>query len=233
MVILGREPVIVDTSTVGNREGWMNDVFGLVDPKAVKWIYLSHDDHDHTGNLAETLALCENATLITTWFQVERLSGDYNLPLNRMRWVEDGQSFDAGDRELVAVRPPIFDSPTTRGLYDPKSRVYWGSDFFATPVLGAVEEFSDMDSDFRAGGIQLFHSAVSPWVHVADEAKYNAQIDRIAGLDIVAAAGAHGPMLRREDIEEVLAATRMLPSSAPAQLPGQETLDAILASMAG
>jgi flavorubredoxin len=231
MVILGREPVIVDTGTAGNRKDWLNDVFGLVDPRDVKWVFISHDDHDHTGNLAEVMAMCENATLVTNWFQLERLTGDYNFPLNRTRWVDDGQSFDAGDRELVAVRPPVFDSPTTRGLYDPKSRVYWGGDFFATPVIGAVEEYSDQDRDFRVGGVQMFGSAISPWVHMADEAKYNAQVDRIAGLDIVAAAGGHSPILRRDDIEEVLSVTRALPASAPAQLPGQETLDAILAAM--
>jgi flavorubredoxin len=233
MVILGKEPVILDTGTVANRRDWMHDVFGLVDPKDVKWIFISHDDHDHTGNLAEVLEWCQNATLVTTWFQVERLSGDYKLPLERMRWVGDGESFDAGDRELVAVRPPIFDSPTTRGLYDPKTRVYWGSDFFASPMLGPSEEFAELDYDFRQQGLAMFASAISPWTHLADPAKYNAQVDRIAGLDIVAAAGAHGPIFRRSDIDEMLAVARTLPNSDPAQLPGQETLSAMLAAVQG
>ncbi|MBI5967166.1 MAG: MBL fold metallo-hydrolase, partial [Deltaproteobacteria bacterium] len=68
LVINGREPVIVDTGTVSNREGWMRDVFSIVDPKDVRWIYLSHDDPDHTGNLRQALAACPNATLVTNWF---------------------------------------------------------------------------------------------------------------------------------------------------------------------
>jgi flavorubredoxin len=28
-------------------------VFSLVDPKDVQWIFLSHDDVDHSGNLDE------------------------------------------------------------------------------------------------------------------------------------------------------------------------------------
>ena len=35
--------------------------------------------------------------------------------------VACGAAFDAGDRKLAAIRPPVFDSPTTRGLYDPSS----------------------------------------------------------------------------------------------------------------
>ena len=47
------------------------------------------------------------------------------LPLERMRWIEPGGSFDAGDRVLHLFKPPIFDGPTTRGLYDPKTAAMW------------------------------------------------------------------------------------------------------------
>ena len=232
MVILASEPVIVDTGTVGNREHWINDVFSLVEPKDVRWIFISHDDHDHTGNLGEAMAMCPNATLVTNWFQLERLLGDFAFPLNRTRWVEEGESFQAGDRKLVAVRPPVFDSPTTRGLYDTKSRVYWGGDTFATPVLGPTDYFADLDPEFRAQGVQTFGSAVSPWVHLADTAKYNKQVDRVAALDIEFAAGGHCPVLRRADVAETLAILRTLPESQPAKLPGQAELEAMLAAMA-
>ena len=98
----------------------------------MKWIYLSHDDVDHTGNLTTVLEMCQNATLVTNWFSVERMAADTILPLDRMRWVNDGESFSVGDRTLTAVLPPVFDSPTTRGLYDAKTGVYWAADAFAT-----------------------------------------------------------------------------------------------------
>ena len=62
MVILGAEPVIVDTGTIANRQQWLEDVFSLVEPEDVRWIFLSHDDVDHTGNLEEAMAACPNAT---------------------------------------------------------------------------------------------------------------------------------------------------------------------------
>ncbi len=40
MVILGKEPVIVDTGTPANRKQWLEDVFSLVEPKDVRWIFL-------------------------------------------------------------------------------------------------------------------------------------------------------------------------------------------------
>ena len=49
LVIRGQEPVIVDTGTPANRKQWLEDVFSLVEPADVRWIYLSHDDVDHTA----------------------------------------------------------------------------------------------------------------------------------------------------------------------------------------
>ena len=61
MVIRGAEPVIVDTGTPANRRQWLEDVFAIVEPEDVRWIFLSHDDVDHSGNLDEVFAACPNA----------------------------------------------------------------------------------------------------------------------------------------------------------------------------
>jgi flavorubredoxin len=231
MVITGKEPVIVDTGLVATRDQWMKDVFSLVEPEAVRWIFISHDDHDHIGNLPQVLDLCPNATFVTTWFQIERLVGDFNFPMDRMRWVNDGEAFDAGDRLLCAIRPPIFDSPTTRGLYDTKTRVYWGSDSFGSLVLGPTETQAEQPKEFWEQGFFAIQSLVSPWTSMADPKKYNAQIDRLAELDLSAIASAHGPVLAGDRMRDAIAFMRTMPDREAYQVPGQETLDQILLSM--
>ena len=72
MVITGAEPVIVDTGNELSRDEWMEAAFSIVDPADVRWIFLSHDDHDHIGNLTAVLDACPKATLVTNWFTVER-----------------------------------------------------------------------------------------------------------------------------------------------------------------
>ncbi len=51
MVIRGAEPMIVDTGAPANRDAWFANVSNLVDLEDVRWIFLSHDDRDHSGNL--------------------------------------------------------------------------------------------------------------------------------------------------------------------------------------
>src|SRR4051812_46556242 len=61
MVIRGKEPVIVDTGSPANRDAWLDAVFSLVEPDDVRWVFLSHDDRDHSGNLLDVLEACPNA----------------------------------------------------------------------------------------------------------------------------------------------------------------------------
>ena len=133
LVIRGQEPVIVDTGSPANRDEWLANVSSVVDPGDVRWIFLSHDDRDHSGNLLAALDACPNATLVTNWFSVGRMAEEWMTPLDRCRFVNEGDRLDIGDRTLTAVRPPVFDNPTTRGIFDDKTGVFWSVDTFALP----------------------------------------------------------------------------------------------------
>jgi flavorubredoxin len=233
MVIRGSEPVIVDTGTPANRAQWLEDVFSLVEPEDVRWIFLSHDDVDHTGNLDEALSACPNAALVCSWAMVERHTNCFDFPLDRCRWVTDGESFDVGDRTLQAIRPPVFDSPTTRGLYDPQTQVYWAVDTFATPLPDKTMGIADLDPDFWDFGLMLFAlGAVSPWITWSDPAKYAQQVDRVQGLDLTTIACCHSPIIEGDYIAKAFARLRELPTLDLPPLPDQSILDEIIAATA-
>jgi flavorubredoxin len=233
MVIAGAEPVIVDTGNELSRYEWMEAAFSIVDPADVRWIFLSHDDHDHIGNLPAVLDVCRKATLVTNWFTVERTVRAMDLPLDRMRWVNSGEFFHAGDRTLVAVRPPVFDSPTTRGLYDSKTGVYWAVDSFASLLPGHVTETGDVPYELWKDSFTFFAQMVSPWVAMTDPSKFAATVDEISYLQPTVVAGGHMALLRGDRLQESLALLRELPTIPMAPLPGQADLDAILLAATG
>ncbi|MGZ4733977.1 MAG: oxygen-binding di-iron domain-containing protein [Acidimicrobiia bacterium] len=231
MIIKGSEPVILDTGTIGNREQWLDDVFGLVDPADVRWVFISHDDIDHTGNLDEVLTACPNATLVCSWAILERHSNAFNFPLDRCRWVNDGESFDVGDRELLAVRPPLWDSPTTRGLFDRSTGVYWGVDSFACPMPGEpMSTVDELPPDFWGEGMAMFmYHALSPWLGLVDEAKFTAHCNHVQSLGMSTIATAHSPIINEGSIERAFEITRELPNITPPPCPDQTVLEAVLA----
>ena len=200
MVILGAEPMIVDTGTIANREQWLDDVFSIVEPEDVRWIFLSHDDVDHSGNLDETLSACPNARLVCNWATIERHTNCFNFPLDRCQWVMDGDTLDIGDRTLVALRPPVFDSPTTRGLYDPTTGVYWAVDTFATPLPDYQIGVADLDPGFYEFAHSLFAlGAVSPWLSIVDPVKFAPSVDRLPRARHHDGCGVPHPRVGRAD----------------------------------
>lgn len=232
LVIRGAEPVIVDTGTVANRDHWLDDVFSLVDPTDVRWIVISHDDDDHTGNLAEAMERCPDATLVVNWAATERMGASFGLPPGRLRWLDHGESLDVGDRVLRALRPPVYDSPTTRGIFDPTTRVYWASDAFATPMPGApVDAVDELPAPMWAEGFALFHHhALAPWLALVDETRYAAEVANLRALRAEVIVAAHTPVIRGGSVAQAIDHLAALPSTVPPPHPDQQALTAILAN---
>jgi len=230
MLIRAAEPVVIDTGVASNRARYLEDVFSLVDAEDVRWIFLSHDDVDHTGNVNVMMDLCPNATLVLNWFMAERMGRSLEAPPTRWRWVGDGESFDVGDRVLHAVRPPIFDSPTTRGLFDPTTGVYWASDTFGTPMPHPVVDVAELDMASWLDGMAMFDRYVSPWVDLVDHDRYQRTVDRVAELEPSVVLGCHTPVVRGANVAHALANVRRVPGATVPPQPDQTVLEGIQAS---
>jgi flavorubredoxin len=211
MVIRGAEPVLVDTGAPAVRPQWLEAAWSVVDPMDVRWVFLTHDDRDHSGNLLPILAACPNATLLTTWFSIGRMAEEWETPLNRCRFMNDGDTVDVGDRTLVAKRPPLYDNPTTRALFDPKTSVLWSVDTFATNVPAPMPYIGELsDNEFRDG--QFFGGRlVSPWAALLDSQNFQAVVNETQRFGAEVIAGCHSPVLRGPRIAEAFDLLRQLP----------------------
>lgn len=233
MVIRGEQPVVVDTGMAENREQYLADLFSIVEPDDVRWVFNSHDDVDHTGNVNAVMDACPNATLVINWFMTKRMGESLAVPFTRQRWVGDGESFDVGDRVLHAVRPPVYDSPTTRGLFDPTTGVYWGSDSFATPMLQPTTTIDALDRGFWHEGFAMFAHYVSPWAAMADDAKFAQTIRRVEELDITTIAGCHTPTIGAAHIGAAFEFMHSFRNEVVAPEPDQAVLNQIIAAITG
>ena len=229
MLIRGSEPIVVDTGAPIHRDHWFEQVFSLVEPEDVRWVFLSHDDGDHIGNLRELLELCPNATLIVNFFITERVALERPLPIHRMRWIGPNESFDVGDRRLHTVLPPIFDGPTTRGLYDESTAVLWTVDSFAALLPGAAFDVSDVPRDMYDETFRLFNSLVSPWHQWLDPVRYRAHTESVEALGLLAVASAHGPVLSGSAIPDAFERVRAMAGQPIVPPPGQPLLDEMIA----
>jgi flavorubredoxin len=231
-VIRGTEPVIVDTGTVANRERWLQGVFEVVDAADIRWIFLSHGDRDHTGNALELLDVCPNATVVTTFWGVRHLLADGPPPLTRLRWVNDGEPFSAGDRLLYAVRPPLWDATGTRGLFDPRTRVYWAADSFASLQSKPVTNADQLDHDYWRESFLYEHRSYAEWIPLLDNRSFAHHVRRSEQLRPSVIASAHGPVLSSPMIDEAYQMLYQLPDLGSVPEPGPTMLNQMIDAVA-
>lgn len=233
MVIRGAEPVIVDTGVSLTSAAWQEQVFAVVEPEDVRWVFLSHDDTDHTGSLDAVLERCPHATLVTNWFTVERMAGEGMLPLDRLRMVNPGESFQAGPRTLTAVVPPTYDSPTTRGLYDSSTGVYWAADSFGLGVPEPIDDIGELPAGHLRESFLHMQRLLSPWHIWLSPEKYHLHLHEVRRLGLQVVASAHGPALRGRQIHSGFNLLEELPYLPAVPLVSQTDFEALLQVLAG
>ncbi|WIX76674.1 MBL fold metallo-hydrolase [Amycolatopsis carbonis] len=231
-VLHADEPVVIDTGLSLPGRGFMDALGSLVEIGDVEWIWLTHPDRDHTGALFDLLDAAPRARVITTFLGVGIMSTYRPLPMSRVYLLNPGQSVDVGDRRLTALRPPLFDSPSTVGCYDERTQAYFSSDCFGAPMpsaeLATCSDIGDTpSSDVRAAQL-LWATVDSPWVHIVDRVGYLDTLTPLQTLDPAMLLSTHlPPALRRTP--EYLEMLAVAPESEPFIGPDQAALEQMLA----
>lgn len=231
-VIKAAEPVLVDTGMGIESEDFMKALESVIDPQDLRWVWLTHDDADHTGNLQKVLEAAPKARLAANALAVMRMSTAWALPMNRVTWLNPGDSISAGDRKLTAVRPPLFDNPTTIAIYDDRSEVFFSADCFGAIIPSPAPKADDVPEAELAQGMIGWASADSPWVHIVEPKGFGQSLDRIGRMAPKNIFSAHLPLAygKTKQFLELLAS---VPTSPPFVAPDQAALEQILAEIKG
>ena len=138
-LIRAAQPVLIDAGLAALRQDFMQALRAEIDPRELRWIWLTHTDVDHTGSLEAVLAEAPHARLVTSFIGMAKLSL-VGGPVERAYLLNPGQRLNVGDRELLAVKPPTYDAPETTGLFDTRSRNFYSADSFGALLSAPAEE---------------------------------------------------------------------------------------------
>jgi flavorubredoxin len=226
-VIKAKEPILVDTGIGIDSLEFIKALESIIDLKDLRWIWLTHDDADHTGSLQNILESAPNARLVTNSLAALRCSTAWPVPMDRVYWLNPGDKLNAGDRELTAIRPPIFDNPTTIGIYDKKSAAFFSADFFGAIIPAPAQDVEEISETDLSQGMIGWASADSPWVHMVDADKFTQALDKIRQIAPKIIFSAHLPVAR-EMTNQLLEILKNLPVATPFVTPDQSALELIL-----
>lgn len=227
-VIKAKEPVLVDTGMGIESEEFMTTLKSIIDLQDLRWVWLTHDDADHTGSIQKVLEASPQARLVANSLAVLRMSTAWSVPMHRVYWLNPGESISVGDRTLTAIRPPLFDNPTTIGIYDSKSEAFFSADCFGAIIPSPVQNIGDVTEGDLAQGMISWASADSPWLHMVEPKVFGGALDKIRKIAPKMILSAH--MLPAQGkTEHFLELLMKVPTSSPFITPNQTALVQILA----
>lgn len=232
-VIKGSEPILVDTGAAVQNGEFMPALRSVIDPAELKWIWLTHTDFDHMGSLTQLLAENPHLRVITTFLGVGIMSLSTPLPMDRVHLVNPGETIAIGDRSLTAVRPPVFDNPSTTGFYDDKSGAFFSSDCFGALLQDIPQNAAELsDKDLLDG--QVFWATLdSPWLHKVDRAAFARELEGIRKMAPRMILSSHLPPAPGNMTDRLVASLAAAPGAQPFVGPNQAALEQMLQAMTG
>jgi glyoxylase-like metal-dependent hydrolase (beta-lactamase superfamily II) len=233
-VIDSAEPVLVDAGAGALGDQFMAALESVVRPGDLQWIWLTHEDRDHTGSLMRVLEVAPRARVLTTFMAVGRMLPEHPFPLDRLRLVNPGETVNVGDRNLRALRPPLFDSPATVGLLDDRTGALFSSDCFGaplpTPELATASRADEIPPDVLAPAQLAWASVDSSWVTMADPVVLGRAFDELRRLQPRTVLSSHLPPIQ-SCLDRAADTLRSAPTTPPVPGVTQAELEALLASM--
>ncbi|HSH40721.1 MAG TPA: MBL fold metallo-hydrolase [Arenicellales bacterium] len=229
-VIHGREPVLVDTGLAALRQEFLAALSEALDPSTLRWIWITHMDADHVGNLQAVLDIAPNARVVTTYLGMGKM-GLLGLPVERAWLLNPGQVLEAGTRRLEAVVPPSFDAPETTAIHDGSSGALFSADCFGALMTGPVEDAAAIPAHALRDGMVSWASVDAPWLSLVADSSMNAVLDRVRSLAPDIVLGSHLPPAR--GITDTLLRHLDAARSAPRfEEPDQAALERMMAGQA-
>ncbi|MEM7757091.1 MAG: diflavin flavoprotein [Cyanobacteria bacterium P01_A01_bin.40] len=197
-LIRGEKTALVDTSHAKFRQLYLDALQGLVDPKEIDYLIISHTEPDHSGLVKDFLELAPQATIVAAKMAIKFLEDLVHEPFKQLI-VKNGDIVDLGQGHVIEfVNAPNLHWPDTIFSYDHKSSILFTCDAFGMHYCSNAtydEDLKAIEKDYRF----YYDCLMGPNARSVLSAMK--RMDKLGKINLV--ANGHGPLLRH-NLQELL-----------------------------
>ncbi len=231
-VLHAEEPVLVDAGLNAESDDFVDALASVIDPAAIRWIWLTHDDADHTGSLQRVMELAPHARLVCHGLAAMRMSSWWPVPLDRVHAIRPGDRVPVGDRTLRAVTPPLFDNPMSTGFLDEATGALFSVDSFGAILPEPAQRAEDVPAEALAGGMAGWALTDSPWTNLVDRTRFANTLDAVRALVPTSIFSSHLPAAAGVSLDRFVDVLAGVPDAPPVLGPSAEEFSMMLEASA-
>ncbi len=197
-LIRGEQTALVDTSHEKFRQLYFDTLTGLINPKEIDYLIISHTEPDHSGLVKDLLQMAPDITVVASKVAIQFLEDLVHQPFKR-RIVKNGDRLDLGNgHEFEFVIAPNLHWPDTIFSFDHKTKILFTCDAFGMHYCSDTtfdEDLKTLEADFK----YYYECLMGPNARsVLSALKRMAELKTIATI-----ATGHGPLLSH-NVEELV-----------------------------
>ncbi|MDV3353789.1 MBL fold metallo-hydrolase [Leptolyngbyaceae cyanobacterium CCMR0082] len=196
-IVRGEKTALIDTSHAKFQQLYMDALTGLIDPKEIDYIVISHTEPDHSGLVKDVLDLAPQAVVVGAKVAVKFLEDLVHQPFES-QLVKSGDTLDLGNGHVLEfVSAPNLHWPDTIFTYDQKTGILYTCDAFGAHYCSDDTFDEDLDAltpDFRF----YYECLMAPNARSVLSAMK--RMDKLGTISTIATG--HGPLLRH-NLEEL------------------------------
>ena len=200
-LVVDEKVALIDTVEGGFEEDFIFNIREAIGDRKVDYLVVNHMEPDHSSLTAYMLETYPDLMIVANAKTVPMLQGYYNVPLERIHVVAEGDKVSLGNCSLQFYMIPMVHWPETMVTWLEEENTVFSGDAFGTfgAVPGSIIDEEGTLVEYKDEMIRYYSNIVGKYGKPVQTA-----LKKLSGLDVMRICSTHGPVWENE-VSEVVA----------------------------
>ena len=200
-LVVDEKIALIDTVESGFEEDFLYNIREAIADRPVDYLVVNHMEPDHSSLTAYMMDTYPDLMIIANAKTVPMLQGYYDVPLERIHVVAEGDKVSLGNCSLQFYMIPMVHWPETMVTWLQEENTVFSGDAFGTfgAVPGSIVDEEGTLVEYKDEMIRYYSNIVGKYGKPVQTA-----LKKLSGLQVMRICSTHGPVWENE-VSEVVA----------------------------
>ena len=200
-LVVDEKIALIDTVESGFEEDFLYNIREAIGDRPVDYLVVNHMEPDHSSLTAYMMDTYPDLMIIANAKTVPMLQGYYDVPMERIHVVAEGDKVSLGNCSLKFYMIPMVHWPETMVTWLQEENTVFSGDAFGTfgAVPGSIVDEEGTLVEYKDEMIRYYSNIVGKYGKPVQTA-----LKKLSGLQVMRICSTHGPVWENE-VSEVVA----------------------------
>ena len=200
-LVVDEKIALIDTVESGFEEDFLYNIREAIGDRPVDYLVVNHMEPDHSSLTAYMMDTYPDLMIIANAKTVPMLQGYYDVPMERIHVVAEGDKVSLGNCSLQFYMIPMVHWPETMVTWLQEENTVFSGDAFGTfgAVPGSIVDEEGTLVEYKDEMIRYYSNIVGKYGKPVQTA-----LKKLSGLQVMRICSTHGPVWENE-VSEVVA----------------------------